>query len=227
MIRIDAVQFTYGDGGFCLHIPRFEARVGECVALIGPSGSGKTTFFHLVAGIREPRTGTIELEGKVLSRLSPAQRRLYRLQRIGLVFQEFELLEYLNVLDNILIGCRLHRHTPLTRPRRERAEQLANHVGLADKLMRYPNALSQGERQRVALCRALLLQPPILLADEPTGNLDPANKLRALQLLLDYARGQQALLMVATHDHQLLPHFDRVVNVLDWGEGPENDEDLL
>jgi putative ABC transport system ATP-binding protein len=226
MIRIESVQFTYGDGGFCLRVPQWEARVGECVALIGPSGSGKTTFFHLVAGIRHPQSGTIELEGKSLGDFTPAQRRLYRLRRIGLVFQEFELLEYLNVLDNILIGCRLHRSAGLTRPRRDRALQLAQHVGLADKLTRYPQALSQGERQRVALCRSLLLQPPIVLADEPTGNLDPPNKLRVLQLLLDYARSQEALLVVATHDHQLLPHFDRVVNVLDWGETSSSDEGI-
>jgi putative ABC transport system ATP-binding protein len=218
MLRVEAVQFSYGDGGFCLRVPHLAGEAGECLALIGPSGSGKTTFFHLVAGIRQPGSGTIELEGRRLARLSPAARRQYRLQRIGLVFQEFELLEYLHVLDNILIPCRLDRSSPLTRERRERAIQLARDVGLDDKLTRLPHALSQGERQRVALCRALVLEPPLVLADEPTGNLDPVNKQHVLDLLVNYARRRQALLMVATHDHQLLPRFDRVVDVMDWGE---------
>ncbi len=223
MIRVDNVRFAYGEGGFALRIPHWRAEAGEAIALIGPSGSGKTTFFHLVAGIRQPRSGTIELEGKQLDQLSPARRRLHRLLRIGLVFQEFELLEYLSVLDNILITCRLHRENRLTRPRRERAIELAGLVGLADKVQRLPRALSQGERQRVALCRALLMEPPLILADEPTGNLDPSNKLRVLDLLLDSARRHNALLLVATHDHQLLPRFDRVVDVAEWGEPPSGE----
>jgi putative ABC transport system ATP-binding protein len=223
MIRVDDVRFTYGEGGFALRIPRWSAVAGESVALIGPSGSGKTTFFHLLAGIRHPQLGHIEVEGKRLDELSPARRRLHRLQRIGLVFQEFELLEYLSVQDNILIACRLHGSNRLTGLRRERAVQLAHEVGLADKLHRFPHALSQGERQRVALCRALLMEPPLILADEPTGNLDPANKLRVLDLLLDSARRRRALLLVATHDHQLLPRFDRVVDIVEWGEMPSLD----
>jgi putative ABC transport system ATP-binding protein len=224
MIRVDNVRFAYGEGGFALRIPHWQAEAGEAVALIGPSGSGKTTFFHLVAGIRQPRSGFIELEGKRLDQLPPAQRRLHRLLRIGLVFQEFELLEYLSVLDNILIACRLHRSNRLTRQQRQRALELAGLVGLADKVQRLPRALSQGERQRVALCRALLMQPPLILADEPTGNLDPSNKLRVLDLLLESARHHNALLLVATHDHQLLPRFDRVVDVVEWGELPSGDE---
>lgn len=213
MVEVVDLVFGYGAAGFRLEVPHFHAAAGERVALIGPSGSGKTTFLQLLAGIRVPARGRAVVGGSDLGRLSAAQRRRLRLTSIGLVFQEFELLEYLSVLDNILIACRLSTAMPLTADRRRVALGLAHSVGLADKLRRYPGELSQGEKQRVAICRALISTPPLILADEPTGNLDPVNKRRTLDLLLEHAVARGATLLAATHDHQLLDRFDRVVDM--------------
>ena len=129
-----------------------------------------------------------------------------------MVFQSFELLEYLCVLDNILLPLRIGSGLSVGDSLRDRACELAAHVGISDKLRRYPGQLSQGERQRVAVSRALLLEPSLVLADEPTGNLDPHNKTLVLDLLLDYARQQSATLVTVTHDTELLSRFDRVID---------------
>ena len=148
----------------------------------------------------------------IRDRLSDNARRAFRIQNIGLVFQEFELIEHLNVLDNILLPCRIPPAIRLQQAHRERAAELASEVGLADKLRRYARQLSQGERQRVALCRALLLEPPLLLCDEPTGNLDPINKLHVLDVLFDYVRRHDTTLLTVTHDHELLSRFDETID---------------
>ena len=128
------------------------------------------------------------------------------------MFQEFELLEYLSVFDNILMPYRINGSLLLDSIVRERAQSLAEVVGIGDKLNRYVDQLSQGERQRVAICRALLVQPQLILADEPTGNLDPTNKDRVLDILFDYAETNGATLVTVTHDHDLLPRFGRVID---------------
>jgi ABC-type lipoprotein export system ATPase subunit len=151
-------------------------------------------------------------DGVKLSTLSDARRRDFRIANIGLVFQEFELLEYLTVLDNILLPYRINPSLKLDLSVRRRAEQLAEQVGIADKLSRFPRRLSQGERQRVAVCRAVLPQPALLLADEPTGNLDPLNKDRVLDILFDYAVATGATMLAVTHDHDLLGRFARVID---------------
>ncbi len=135
---------------------------------------------------------------------------------MGLVFQEFELLEYLSVFDNILLPYRITQALELNPAARERARRLAADVGIADKLRRYPGQLSQGERQRVAICRAIIVEPPLLLADEPTGNLDPGNKGRVLDILFDYARETGATLVTVTHDHGLIGRFDRLIDFQDF-----------
>ena len=186
-------------------------------AFIGPSGSGKTTLLNLIAGIIVPRVGRIVTNDVDVTRLSDAERRSFRITRIGLVFQEFELLEYLSVLDNILLPYRINPSLQLEKSVRERAEGLAEQMGIADQLRRYPSKLSQGERQRAAVCRAVLPEPTLLLADEPTGNLDPANKGRVLDILFDYVAENGATLLTVTHDHDLLPRFQRVIDFKQFG----------
>jgi len=212
VIAIRELEFHYGTGEFRLEIPRLDVPDGESAAFIGPSGSGKTTLLNLVAGIVAPARGTIDLDGVDVASLPDRRRRELRVTRIGLVFQEFELLEYLNVLDNILLPYRINSALDLDGGVRQRAERLAADVGIIDKLRRYPRQLSQGERQRVAVCRAVLPQPTLLLADEPTGNLDPANKGRVLDILFDYAGRTETTLITVTHDHDLLERFDRIVD---------------
>ena len=212
MIQIRGLSFSYPASTFTLDIESLEVPLGQRVAVIGPSGSGKTTLLHLIAGVEVPLAGTVEINGARISGMSDAARRAYRIGQCGMVFQNFELLDYLSVLDNVLLPLRISLSHRVTTELLERARELAGFVGIGDKLSRYPGQLSQGERQRVAVSRALLLQPPLLLADEPTGNLDPANRTLVLDLLLDYARERNATLITVTHDENILQRFDRVIN---------------
>jgi ABC-type lipoprotein export system ATPase subunit len=219
MISLSRVSFRYPSGDFVLEVPELDIAAGEQVAVIGPSGSGKTTLLDLMAGISVPASGSVVVDGVDLATLADASRRDLRVRRIGLVFQELELLDYLSVLDNVLLPYRINATLDLTRPARDRAVELAREMGLDGKLGRLPGQLSQGERQRVAVCRALVPGPPVLLADEPTGNLDPANKGRVLDLLLGRARAARSTLVAVTHDHGLLGRFDRVVEFKDLVAG--------
>jgi len=213
MIEVRDLAFDYAAGGFELDVPALDAAAGESLALTGPSGCGKTTLIHLLAGILEARSGVLRVAGLDMTSLGPAERQNLRALKIGLVFQEFELLEYLDVLDNVLLPYRLTPVLELEAAARERAATLLTDVGLGDKQHRYPGQLSQGERQRVALCRALVTRPAVVFGDEPTGNLDAANRDRVIDALLAYGREHEAAVVVVTHDHALLPRFDRVVDV--------------
>lgn len=212
MITIDSLEFRYGRSSFRLNVPDFRVASGETVAMIGPSGSGKTTLLSLIAGILPPTKGRIVVAETEVGSLGDGARRDFRIRNIGLVFQEFELIEHLSVLDNILLPCRISPALTLDKPLRERAAWLAEEMGIADKLRRYVRRLSQGERQRVAICRALLPQPPLLLCDEPTGNLDPSNKQHVLDILLDYIQRNGSTCIAVSHDHEILPRFDRVID---------------
>ncbi len=212
MIHIGNLRFTYSNGGFRLAIPELSIKDGERVAVIGPSGSGKTTFLNLISGIAVPSCGSVQVGSMKLSAMSDAARRDFRIANIGFVFQDFELLEYLRVCDNILHPYRINRTLRLDPDVRARASGLAENMGLTDLLGRYPNQLSQGEKQRVAICRALLPRPGMLLTDEPTGNLDPASKGRIINLLSEHAGRCNATWVNVTHDHGCLDVFDRVID---------------
>ncbi|MCZ6874688.1 MAG: ABC transporter ATP-binding protein [bacterium] len=216
MISIRSLEFSYGNADFRLTIPEFVIARSEKVAIIGPSGSGKTTLLHLMAGILTPQQGSVWVEEVQINALNDASRRDFRITNLGFIFQDFELLDYLNVLDNILHPYRITGALKLDRGVRARAATLAKAMGISDKLKRHPNDLSQGEKQRVAICRALLPEPTLILADEATGNLDPANKSRILELLFRNAASRQATLLAVTHDHALLKYFDRVVDFQDF-----------
>lgn len=213
MIALKNLSFRYPGSGFSVAFPSLRIERGAKVAIIGPSGAGKTTLLKLIAGILKPDTGSIRVEDTPVSALSEGERRNFRISRIGFVFQELELLDYLSVFDNIVHPYRINRVLKLDRQVREKARELAEQTGLADKLAALPRELSQGERQRAAVCRALLTEPGLVLADEATGNLDPANKLRVIELLIGAAERRQATLLAVTHDHELLPLFDRVIDI--------------
>lgn len=212
MISIENVKFHYPTGEFALRIPALEVSDGEKVAFIGPSGSGKTTLLNLVAGIRTPQSGTVLVGDTTLNTLSDRERRAFRITDIGFVFQSFELLDYLNVRDNILHPYRITNALKLDRGVKGRAMALAQDMGIDHLLEHFGADLSQGEKQRAAICRALLPRPRLILADEATGNLDPENKTRILNLLFRAVAEHDATLMAVTHDHELLKHFDRVVD---------------
>jgi len=200
-------------GGFRIDIPKLGVEAGEKVAVIGPSGRGKTTLLHLLAGVLVPSAGRIVVDGIDISALGREDRQDYRALRMGMVFQEFELLAYLDVIDNVLLPYRVSPVLTLDDEARERAEALVQEVGLDGKQRRYPRHLSQGERQRIAVCRALVTRPAILLGDEPTGNLDPDNRNHIIETLWRYSDCAEAPLVVVTHDHELLGRFDRTIDV--------------
>lgn len=216
MIDINNLEFRYDDGDFRLSISALTVPQAEKTAIIGPSGSGKTTLLNLVAGIFLPQKGTVTVDAFTVSKLNDTERRNFRIQNIGFVFQDFELLDYLNVLDNILHPYRVTGALSLGSDVRARAVQLAEDMGIVDKLKRHPSNLSQGEKQRAAICRSLLPSPKVVLADEATGNLDPANKTRILDLLFRSVEEHGATLLAVTHDHELLSRFDRVIDFQDF-----------
>jgi putative ABC transport system ATP-binding protein len=215
MIRIEQLRFGYPADAFVLRVDRLEIAVGECVALIGPSGCGKTTLMNLVSGILVPDEGVVHVDGIPLSQEGLAGRQAFRLERVGLVPQNFELLDYLTVRENILLPFRLGPTGAMDRAGEERCTELAGRAGISAHLAKYPGQLSQGERQRAALCRGLVTSPRLILADEPTGNLDPENQDRIVALLLEEARRIGATVLMITHDPVLLPRFDRVIDVMD------------
>ena len=206
------MRFSYPGTDFQLTIPSFAVDSGERVAVIGPSGTGKTTLLNLIAGIVTPQQGVVSVGGTAVSSLGDDQRRDFRITTIGFVFQDFELIEYLDVLDNILHPYRITGALRLDAAVRRRATDLAASMGIGDKLGRFVGDLSHGEKQRVAICRALLPSPALVLADEATGNLDPENKNHILDLLFQSVDEHGATLLAVTHDHELLPRFDRVVD---------------
>jgi putative ABC transport system ATP-binding protein len=211
MISISQLTFTYGDGTFRLRIPQLTLESGRSAVIVGPSGSGKTTFLNLIAGVLQGSTGEVTIGNTDVHRLKDNERRLFRLQNIGQVFQDFQLIDYLSVLENVLLPCRIHPSVTVTKTLRERGRSLLHSVKMSGFERRSVTQLSQGERQRTAICRALLLSPQIVLADEPTGNLDPVNAERIVRLLLSETRRSGATLIMVTHDHSLLPLFDRVI----------------
>ena len=212
MIQIEDLSFQYPRTEFMLRLPQLVVESGQRVAIVGPSGCGKTTLLNLISGITLPLAGTVMVSGKEVSAMSDAARRNFRIAKIGMVFQQFELVEYLDVLSNILLPFSINSTLSESSETRCRAIELAEAMGLKEKLARRPAQLSQGEQQRVAICRALITEPGIVLADEPTGNLDPDNKLRILELIFQLAETHNQTLIVVTHDMGILSEFDRVID---------------
>lgn len=217
MICCEHLVLGYPNSGFRVVVPSLLIEPGEKVALIGPSGSGKTSLLDVIAGVRIPIQGSVVVNGTEIPALGESERRRFRLKNIGFVFQSFELFDYLTIRENILLPASAF-------PRRDRVAfesrlpKLISYLELEDKLDRKVAYVSRGEQQRVALGRALLHRPSLILADEPTGNLDPGNKVKAIELLTEAVSNDAATLLVATHDESLLPLFDRVVDLNEVGQ---------
>ena len=216
MIELTDVQFAYEPAStddFSLQIASLSLPDQSRTALVGPSGAGKSTLLHLIAGILIPQQGQVTVADQMISAMHDAGRRKFRRSSVGLVFQTIELLDYLSLLDNVLLPYRLSGE--LTPAAIDRAAQLVSRVGLSDKLDRDVSQLSQGERQRVAICRAMAGAPKVLLADEPTSALDEQTAKAAMDLVFELAEEHSTTLLVLTHDRSLLPRFDRIVHVED------------
>jgi ABC-type lipoprotein export system ATPase subunit len=216
MIAICDLAFQFPHSDFQIAVPSLKIAKAERVAIIGPSGSGKTTLLHLISGILSPSQGIIRVQGLELNALGDAARRAFRVAQIGLIFQSFELVSYLDVLENILLPYRLNPALRLTPEVALRAEELARQTGIAHRLRYFPHRLSQGEKQRVAICRAMLTEPPLLLADEPTGNLDPSAKQLVVDLLFQQIERTGATLLMVTHDTEIAARFPRVIDCRDF-----------
>jgi len=186
---------------------------GEFVAIMGASGSGKSTLLGLLAGLDAPTAGEIFLDGQDITRMAEDQLAGIRGRKIGFVFQSYQLIPTLTAEENVLLPAELAGET--TASSQQRARMLLDTVGLADRRDHYPVQLSGGEQQRVALARAFMRKPPLLLADEPTGNLDSTNGRQVLDLLLSLNRTEGATLILVTHDKDLAGHATRIVTLKD------------
>lgn len=189
-----------------LDIPSFQVAAAEQMVLLGRSGCGKSTLLHVIAGISRPDSGVVRLDGHDVTTLSEAGRDRYRAAKLGYVFQTFNLLPGFSALENVLLGMTFARR----RYSLIRAEQLLERVGLSKRSSHKPAALSVGEQQRVAVARALANQPKLLLADEPTANVDPANQQNVIDLIRETCREEQIALILVTHAMEVADQFDRV-----------------
>ena len=213
MIKIRELEFRYPDSAFRLRVAALDIAERERVAFVGASGCGKTTLAHLIAGIHQPASGSITVGGQALHRLGERARRDFRISEIGFIFQEFALLDYLSVGENLLLPYFVNSTLRPDADARQRARELAERLGIGDKLKRHPAQLSGGEKQRVAIGRALATRPSLIIADEPTGNLDPENSASVTALIREMAEQHGATLVMVTHDRAVLGQFDRTIDV--------------
>jgi putative ABC transport system ATP-binding protein len=191
----------------------FEVPQGQFVAIMGASGSGKSTLLGLLAGLDTPSTGSIIIDGVDITGLSEDKLAVVRGKKIGFVFQSYQLIPTLTAEENVLLPHELAGGDVASGMKR--ARELLSSVGLSDRLDHYPVQLSGGEQQRVALARAFMVKPPILMADEPTGNLDSVNGAHVLELLISLNRREGTTLVLVTHDRALTEHADRIITVRD------------
>jgi putative ABC transport system ATP-binding protein len=214
LLEIEGLRKSYrapdGSVQTVLSIERFSMERGERMGMRGESGSGKTTLLHTIAGILRPDAGSIRILDTDLARLGEAERDLFRAKHVGYVFQSFHLLGGYSALENVLLGMVFGHEID-----RAEARGLLVRLGLEERLHHRPAQLSIGQQQRVALARALAGRPELVLADEPTGNLDRARADEALELLSSLCRERGAALLCVSHDPAVLSHFERVVDLAD------------
>ena len=213
MLKLEQVKKTYAqpDGSRVpiLDIDEFNIDAGEQVVLIGPSGCGKTTMLHTIAGITKPDSGKVFVDGIELTRFSEAARDRIRANKLGYVFQTFNLLPGFSAYENVLLGMSFAKGKVST----ARAKGLLEKIGLGHRLNNKPHQLSVGEQQRVAIARALANRPALLLADEPTANVDPGNQKQIIDLIIDSCREENVALLMVTHSMEVASRFDRVVKL--------------
>lgn len=211
------VRFQWpGRARFALSVDAFQLARGETMLLLGESGSGKSTLLNLICGAVSPQTGEIRVAGTALSDLSSGARDAFRAEQIGMVFQQFNLLPFGTVLDNILLPLQFaHARRARVKDGPGEARRLCIALGLPDVLSAKAATLSVGQQQRVAVARALVGRPPILIADEPTSALDETSQAAFLDVLFDQVKAQSSTLLMVSHNPRLAERFDRVVNMTD------------
>jgi len=219
-LAIQASALTFTRGGFSLSLPQWSVETGQRVALHGPSGCGKSTLLGLISGQLTPTSGQLVVDGQDLAALSLSARRAWRARRIGFIFQDFPLVEHLSALENVLLPYRISKELRLTGAIRAQAASLLEALSLGGHRRTMPPRLSQGERQRVAIARALITEPALLLADEPTAGLDPAQSAAVLELLWGLSQARGLTLILVTHDPSLLARFSARLDVAGCSVSP-------
>lgn len=214
ILRCEAVSRVYGAGAAqvrALDQVDLSVEKGEFLAVTGPSGSGKSTLLYILGAVERPTSGRVFVDGEDISALNPTQAALYRRRRVGLVYQFYNLIPTLTVRKNILLPMALDKK----KPDREYFDQLTEALGIADRLDFLPGQLSGGQQQRAAIARALLYRPAILLADEPTGNLDKKNSEEILALLREANKSLNQTILMVTHDERAAGEADRIITLED------------
>ena len=214
ILRCEAVSRVYGAGAAQVRARDqvdLSVEKGEFLAVTGPSGSGKSTLLYILGAVERPTSGRVFVDGEDISALNPTQAALYRRRRVGLVYQFYNLIPTLTVRKNILLPMALDKK----KPDREYFDQLAEALGIADRLDFLPGQLSGGQQQRAAIARALLYRPAILLADEPTGNLDKKNSEEILALLREANKRLNQTILMVTHDERAAGEADRIITLED------------
>jgi len=215
VIQLTNVSKSYEMGKVVQAVSNINLQIGpaERVAVMGPSGSGKSTLLNLICGLDEPTSGTVKVDGKDLAELSDDARTRLRREKIGMIFQTFNLLPTLTTVENVAFPLRLQG---LAKKEAEhRAARMLDHVGLKDRTIHRPDELSGGERQRVAIARALIFRPPLLVGDEPTGNLDSTSGEEILRLLDKLQQEYSSTLLMVTHNAQAASYCNRIITLRD------------
>ena len=214
ILRVQDLTKIYGSGTArvaALQNVSFEVKQGEFVAIVGPSGSGKSTLLHMIGGVDTPTSGTVEVDGTDLASLDESRLAVFRRRQIGLVYQFYNLIPVLTVEENITLPLLLDRR----KADRAQLEQLLRTLGLEARRKALPHQLSGGQQQRVSIGRAVITSPALLLADEPTGNLDSKNSAEILSLLKNYHRQHGQTLLLITHDREIALQADRIIAMED------------
>lgn len=214
ILKCEGIRKVYGSGDnqvVALDGIDLSVEKGEFVAIIGASGSGKSTLLHILGSVDQPTEGKVMVEGVDISTMNPTQAAIFRRRKVGLVYQFYNLIPTLTVRKNILMPLLLDKK----KPNQEYFEKIVNALGIADKLESLPNQLSGGQQQRIAIARSLIYRPALLLADEPTGNLDQKNSKEIVDLLKLSNRNLKQTILLITHDERIALEADRIVTIQD------------
>ncbi len=214
ILKCEGVRKVYGSGNnqvTALHGIDLTVRKGEFTAIVGSSGSGKSTLLHILGSVDRPTEGTVTIDGTDLSKLTPAQAAIFRRRKVGLVYQFYNLIPTLTVRKNILMPLTLDKK----KPDQEYFDQIVSSLGISDKLEALPNQLSGGQQQRAAIARSLIYRPALLLADEPTGNLDQKNSREIMDMLKISNRSLEQTIILITHDEKAALDAHRIITLED------------
>ncbi|MEC9041900.1 MAG: ABC transporter ATP-binding protein [Verrucomicrobiota bacterium] len=213
ILQIRDLHFQYPASDFKIEISDIKITQGSKIAISGKSGSGKTTLIHLISGILRPQSGEILFYDKSITDMNDKEIRKHRISNIGFIFQEFELLEYLNVMDNLVLPYKINKSLVLDAEIKDKAKEIANRIGIGNKLDQHPKQLSGGERQRLAIARALITSPPLIIADEPTGNLDEKTSNIVMDEITDQVSYTNSTLIMISHNNELISSFDEIIDI--------------